>query len=196
VLQQGFNTYAGAADNQIDQANPTKNFGASSLGFIGGSAGTAKRLLIRYDLTSVLTSGNTVVQANLIFTLNNIGGIIFDVTPYVVTQAWVEGFCAGAGCVSNSSWVTYDTGLSWLYPGGDFGAIAGPSATMDTAVAISVPRAVTIYASVVNDWLLTPADNNGVLIKSNDETGGGFMVPYLKEYTTTSSRPVLDLYYY
>jgi hypothetical protein len=48
---------------------------------------------------------------------------------------------------------------------------------------------------VVQDWLDSPVNNNGLILKSTDETNANRVYYYSSESSTTAYRPRLTVYY-
>ncbi len=205
ILRQGDNSYAGTTDNLIDKAIPNKNFGGSSFFVLSASSGNPKRMLVKYDLAGQFAVTNTAVGAEFVLVTNNSNGTAaFGMTPYNLTHYWAEGICSGIGCDGYSSWNNYDAAMSltwvspWTTPGGDFDpAPAGPSSMIIPTGTLGQEYTFRLNESVINGWIQNAADNNGIILKMDDESASsGFITPYTKHIVTISYRPRLTIYYY
>jgi hypothetical protein len=199
VLVNGINGYTGNTDTSLSEATPEGNNGGYGYGFLGRSGGKNSRIIIKYDLSGVLNTSNTVVSAVLKFNLNAINSANqFNVTPSLLTQDWVEGNC-NSGCAYDATWNSYATGHAWAAPGGDYSYAIGPSAPMNPTIPYTMPRSISINADAINAWVQGTVPNYGMLIRADDEgltSGAHYMTLLMSEIGSTSLRPQLDIYYY
>jgi hypothetical protein len=197
TFQQNVNSYTGGKDNTIWQSDPDNNYGGDVSGFAGNLSGSPRRILAYFDLSGVTWNpSNTMIKADILYSLQNISGSSFGVTPYLLTRTWTEGTGYGNVDHTDSTWNSYAAGSPWTNPGGDYGAAAGPSTLMDTSQQAYVKRAVQINTSVINSWISSPSGNYGIVLMSDNETAADYIVTYTNEDYTASNRPKLEIFYY
>jgi hypothetical protein len=158
---------------------------------IGGSL-FARRLLLRFDLTSITDCG-TVARAELTLhfepedTNQTIWLDVREATvPDIFPGSWVEG-SAGSGV----SWLYVDESVTvWDAAGGDFlGLLDSKEVRTDTTVTFELD------ADRVENWIKIPWENDGVLVISR--TGGmeAFLHVYMRETAAVGLRPELTVWY-
>jgi hypothetical protein len=170
VFQQGTDGYTGTTDTYLDPANPatTNDVSSVNIGFFTGST-TNFHGLIKFDLSSIPT-GATVSSAKLTLVLG--GGSMSvgasDVVNIgVVSSAWNENQTYNMGVPSSTP-----SGLSVTQP--------------------SSPVVISGLGSIVQNWVSTPANNNGLMLTTTNDMYIRFQS---SENGTVASRPALEVTY-
>lgn len=191
--------YHGTADAMLkdgpNNALRNGNFGAAQSDTLGAvllsGALYERRLIVRMDLTSI-KSCSKVIAANLSFHVIGPSSDVMTVEAHRVDLAsyedWIEGL---GGLAAGVSWTTIDGGAPWTSAGGDFEstALASVSFTGDTTA--TLPLSTTL----VKAWILTPASNDGVVIKTTDVSRERYAIVFSREYGVPAWRPRLDITY-
>jgi hypothetical protein len=182
-------------DNRLDSANYL-NFGISPTIYAGAITAHIDRILIQFDVSSlvpaVATSGLMYLydEDTALKTQNN-----FTVSAYRILpgNAWPEGTQNGAQAAGESCWAyrQYNT-VNWLGSAGcstagtDYVALAESSATIPDPGAGWRQWSITAAAIA---WL-AGTENNGLLVKADDEaTIGKIIGASAAESTTAAQRP-------
>jgi hypothetical protein len=163
--------------------------------FVGKDPGNVKRGLIEFDVAAAVPAGATIASVTLTLTVGQVagssGGTVVNSGPvqtmslYDEAQAWGEptntvgatsfgGHGHGAAAATgDATWNTaFWSATAWnVAPGGNWTA-----SSVDLADAL-VPGTTGYVASwsspaliaEVQNWLDTPASNNGLLVKDQDE---------------------------
>jgi hypothetical protein len=171
--------YDETADNNILLHLPANNYGTSAIATIGNDGATdVYRALLRFDVSSIVPSTVTVVEAYLIVTMSSV--LNNTINAYAVTQEWEE---------TQSTWNLRQTGLSWAVPGGDAGSLQG------SAYSTTYTATIALSPALVSSWIADPDSNYGVLLKAVNETTTSWSNIFTSEYATASMRPRLVIYY-
>jgi hypothetical protein len=192
-------SYSGTADAVIkdgpNSAMNNGNFGAAPSDTLGSAAISAgfreRRLIIRTDLSSI-TSCSQVLSADLSLRIipPAAGGMTLaaHLTVLSAWKQWVEGT---GGPANGVSWTTIDGTDPWGVPGGDFeGAAFDQEAILvDSVVVFALPTAA------VRNWILAPASNHGIIIRTTDPSLERYAIVCLREYGRADWRPRLDITY-
>ena len=192
-------SYHGTADAMLKNgpSNGLRNgnFGAAPSDTLGSALLSSdffeRRLIIKMDLSSikdcsqVLSAGLSIriaPTASDAMTLEAHRVVLPDYNP------WVEGF---GGLARGVSWTTIDGAAPWTAEGGDFesASIDRKTVSSDTVVTFSLQPAL------VKSWILKPASNHGVVIKTTDISRELFAIVFLREFSTAARRPRLDVTY-
>lgn len=193
-------SYLGTSDAVIrDGAYWTmqsSNDGAAALDTLGlveiGGALYERRLLVRFDLTSITDCGS-VTSAVLTITVqpeDTNRTIWLDAVeatvPETYTGSWVEGFLD-----EGVSWLYVDEGVSqWITEGGDhLGLMDSKAVKADTVVTFELDPAR------VETWIKIPSRNHGVLIKPRTAGLEAFLHVYMRETAAAGLRPELIVRY-
>ena len=176
-------SYQGTVDARLWSGSPTTNYGPSGQNEIGiYDASSIKRLAIQFNVG--LLPSNAIIQAAFV-TIYTTG--IFLGAPqfafYPLTQSFNEG---------QVTWNNRLTGTPWTDAGGTHSSGAVSSV-------VTVTDDLYVYtwelnASTVQSWVDTPAQNYGLLLKSQ-ETGQNQVEMALTEYGTLALRPKLTVIY-
>ncbi len=193
IFQQG--VYPAAYNGQIqssifDSMGGSFYTNSSNPINLGRSApGGIYRALIRFDLTAIPSTKVMVDRAQLIIRTNSAsaGGGAADVKVHRLTNTWQE---------FNNGWSINTASTYWNKSGGDF---ASNTMTVNAAVYDIGPNTTTtieLDASVVQEWVLNPAINYGMLLKSTDENITNYAEIYPSGAAIASNRPMLKVWYY
>jgi len=192
IFQQG--VYPGAYNGQIRSSLATSTGGAyytnsaSPINIGRSTPGGIYRAMIKFDLSAIPSEKVMVDRTQLIIKTNaaSAGGGAKDVKVHRVTNTWQE---------FNNGWVINTASTFWNVSGGDFS-----SNTITTAADYSIPPNSTITIdidpNVVQDWLLNPSSNYGMLLKSTDEYTANYAEIYSSGAVTAANRPMLKVWYY
>ncbi len=187
--------YTGTSDTDILNLAPEVNNGACT-GFDANNTDCeTSRVLLKFDLSSIVPSNVIVKKAYLeLHIISGAGPIGFVV--HELTRSFDEGnSCNAQGA---ASWISATATDVWTTPGGDYNATA-----MSSVLNVpdpSTPQAIVIEinASVVQKWINDPSENSGMIILSSPETGSGTCLGAefaTSESGTASLRPKLTIYY-
>ena len=189
TFQDGVNDYAGTADTNIYDDNPTKNYGADDQLYTrynsnsSGSSGydmnrEGRNILIAFDDIDTALSGRTVTSASITLTVGTVaagGGessaVLFS---YELLSPWNEGTGSGSsGTTGTANWDQRLDSTSWETAGaqGSSDRNQTPINTSDSfavggSESISIGDTITIDipASIVQAWIDNGSTNNGILI--------------------------------
>jgi uncharacterized repeat protein (TIGR01451 family) len=180
-----------SGDTYLTKASASSNYGTcTTFDVAGGSTGALVHGLLMFDLSSIPT-GSTITSATL--TLTNSAGstTATNVSIHQITTSWTEGpgGCAGAASTA-ASWNNRLAGTSWTTGGGDYNA----SAAATTSVAGYAAYTWNLQ-SLVQNWVTTPANNLGALVKLENESIALAKTFNSRENATASSRPTLSITY-
>jgi len=157
--------------------NSTNNFGTSQVNSIGFDGAYKRRVLMKFDLSSIPTSAQ-IIEARLIFYVDNFsfaGSNPFYVGAYKINSDWEE---------LTENWYTHN--------GGDF------STNVYLTAPITSTGSWTIFLiqSWVQEWVNNPASNYGILLKQEIEnTTTDYIVISMKEHPDENCRPYLQVKY-
>jgi len=197
VFQQGISpsdAYTGCSDTILSGGNTVYNYGAWNMILFGLDPGTPYRILIKFDVSSIIPSNVTVTNASLTlsYQLNNGSN---TVTAYALTRDFTEGTEIGGNAGTGASWSTYDGTNSWTAAGGDYGA----AAVSNSVFADGTKQVITLNLdkSIVQGWITSPSSNYGIILIASDETSSvpNWVRFYSKEYATPAMRPALTVTY-
>ena len=191
--------YRGTADAVLkdgpNNALRNGNFGAAQSDTLGAvllsSALYEHRLIVRMNLTSI-RSCSLVLAANLSFHVIGPSSEVMTIESHRVDLAsyadWIEGL---GGLTAGVSWTTIDGGVPWTTGGGDFEgtALASVSFSGETTVTLPVPT------TLVKAWILAPASNDGVVIKTTSISRERYAIVAARENGVPAWRPRLDITY-
>jgi len=148
----------------------------------------ANTTIIKWDLTDISTSA-TVTQATLyLYQTNSRGDTAYDIDVHKITGV--------DPTITTCTWNTYDGTNSWT--GGSNGGLSDIAAAEDSP---SVSLTNDEYKSwdvtdMVGDWVATPANNYGMMVKSDESaTIDSFRTYASSDATNASTRPKLIVTY-
>jgi hypothetical protein len=163
----------------------------------------ARRALIRFDVAGHVPAGATITSATLRINVNQTqsgGGQLAYV--YRVTNAWGEGTSyidgAGGGGAASSNqdatWIhTFYNTSFWNHAGGDYAPVESAFLPMSGAGAYTFSAAQ--IAADAQQWLDSPSNNFGWIIRANAEVSGNAFRFDSRESATASNRPTLTIGY-
>ncbi|MBK7877083.1 MAG: DNRLRE domain-containing protein [Planctomycetes bacterium] len=162
-------TLAPVQDSTLHSENGNLANGAGDFFFTGETAlGAKRRALIRFDVSSALPAGSTIVSASLVLNMSQTAAGPVDVALHRVLASWGEGASdptgqEGAGAaalVGDSTWTQrFFPATPWTTPGGDFAA--APSAVHSVDQGPGDTWSSLQMANDVQSWLNAPATNFG-----------------------------------
>jgi len=158
-------TLTAVADATLQSALPTTNDGTSTLLRILGESAATRRDLVRFDLTS-LASTAAVKVADLKMKISIPPTVSKNHAAHRVTGAtqWTE---------AATTWNSRDGVTAWTAPGADFSATAIDTQPTGTVAGATITWPILtdgIVPNIAQDWLNTPANNLGLLVKDTVET--------------------------
>lgn len=174
-------TLSGQKDTYLNNALPDSAYGPDTVISTGrsSSSGATRRGLIQFDVSSVGKS-KIVLSSRLVATTTSAHDAS-TITAHQVTRAWG----------TNASWNKYDGTNVWTTPGGDHVATAEDSETV-----ASGSTDVTLewhIGKLVQGWVDGSVPNNGLLLKSTNETSASSV--HLRSSTAATSQPYLEIVY-
>ena len=176
-------------DSYIRSSKTTTNYGNSATIQAGGylSGPNQRRALFKFNISEI---PSTAVVQSAIFT-----GVVSSVnssfnkplTFYKVTRSWVEG----NGTTNNDvNWTNALTGTGWTTSGGDYNASALAATTVGASGTFNWD-----ITSTVQTWVTTPANNFGVLLRSDELGSTSQYATFVSREGTQASRPKLTITY-
>jgi hypothetical protein len=181
------NAYTAAATAPIvSNTYANDNYITSTTGWIGYDTVNA-RTLISFDVSSIVPAGVTINSAKLmIYVYSATTTAPMTVGAYSVLKNWT-----GTG----ATWMDYNASPStWTTPGGDYnatpvGTVVVPSTGTNVYYTISLPT------SLVQNWLVNPSQNYGLILKSTVETAGVGVLDINTNAAGEGTRPELIVNY-
>lgn len=181
-----------SSDTYITSANPTTNYGTSTVFDIGenGAAVSVERTLIKWDALSdgTIPSGATILSASLaIYATTDYSTNVRTMRVYRQKRAWVE---------TQATWNIYSTGNNWGAQGGfdatdceqtDIGSLE-----LSASESLNEFKTITLTPSAIQEIVNGTWANNGFLIKMDTETND--MYRYASsDNGTAENRPKLTV---
>lgn len=166
------------ADTYLNDFAPNNNMGGDGGVKVGTagvfSGGSVRRGLLRFDLSG-LPPGATVTSATLTAEMISVpaGFVPSAFRIHRVSAEWGEGAQTGnngaAAAIGECTWNSRQHGVAgWTTPGGDFDAT--PLAATSVSGIGSYSWSSASLASLVQQWLSTPAQNSGLLLATDNES--------------------------
>jgi len=192
-------SYRGTTDavlkNDPDPAAANTNFGSVSSDTLGSvplsTAFYERRLIVRMDISSI-TSCSAVISARLSIRVVPPAPDSITLEAHPVNLPTWKQWTEGLGGVQNGvSWSTIDGAVPWTLAGGDFFAsvLDEQTVTGDSVVTFSLSPAL------VKEWILTPASNHGIVIKTTDVSRARYAIVFERENSRGARRPRLEIAY-
>jgi hypothetical protein len=179
-------------DTNLQQANPTTNYGAVGTFYVGQSAspGTSRELL-KFDLThgtNPPTAGASTISAGTVTLYCESSGATRTVVLYKCLRNWVEG---------SATWNTYDGTNNWTTAGAgsdgnDYSSTGLGSVVVSAATSYDLPLTAD-GVTAVQAWINNPSSNYGFLIKDTTESSVNRFTSI--EGATAANRPKLTFIY-
>ena len=173
------------ADVNVAASTPGRNFGTCDELWVG--AAFTRRTLIKFDL-SLLPSTSTINSATLsLYQYGTAGADTLEVNIHKINNSWIEGT---GTCSSGTS------GITWT--GHTASGFFETSISANTKIS-STPgdKMINISTALVQDWINTPSNNNGILLKLASEPSSGHRSRRFrsKEAANPAERPKLIIGY-
>ncbi|WP_050615353.1 DNRLRE domain-containing protein [Bacillus testis] len=178
-----------AEDTNIRSGFPTQTGGDDLELGAGTSGGNVIRSLVKFDLSSIPVASEILSSSlNLWFSSsNNIAET--TVSMYKMKADWEE---------NQASWTYGKTQTPWVNKGGDY-----VTSNKLGSVTLGIPGNIdenmkkwNLPTNIVQDWLLNPSNNYGVMLKSDTEN-----VNYYKKFVSSEQsiaakyKPLLTITY-
>jgi len=190
-------TYIGTMDAYLEGGSYSiSNYGTSDYLFIGRyiniipSHNGAERFLLKFDLTGFQNQKIKVKKAEITLYSPSVSvyptGTTMTVTPYEITDEWIE---------DEVTWDDKNSSSTWTSAGGDYSGVAGNSVKLND---IDKYYIFNINSSIVQKWIDTPEKNHGLIFISDTESiqQSRYFGFYSKDYTGNEyRRPKLTIYY-
>ena len=113
------------------------------------------------------------------------GGVV-DFTVHKVTNNWV---------INEAGWNNRSSNTYWTNGGGDFDLN-----TMTSSASYDLPAdstlTITLDPSVVQDWMLNPTNNNGLILRTFVTGSANYSEIYSSGAVVAANRPMLKIWYY
>lgn len=165
-------------DTSLSEMSPMLNNGASEELSIIGTASFRRRILLRFDLSSI-PAGTPILAARIELELIDLGdNIVGDLALRVSGQPWVE---------STATWNVRDAATAWTFVGGTVSAIVAVIPAPTGAFTVPVP------VNIPQSWIDAPLTNFGVVITAADETTDTHYHVHASESLVVTARPLLVL---
>jgi hypothetical protein len=192
-------------DNTIYERNVANSNGAGEF-MIAGTTGSPyfNHALILFDIAGNIPANAIIQSAQLTLHLAGTSGHsdLFNIEMHRLTQNWGEGSSnsgtqAGQGApatTGEATWAnTFYPNTFWLKPGGDY--IATPSAIQGVDNTGFYSWSSAQLVADVQNWLTTPEQNFGWLLKSDELNSFQAKKFESRESPVVANRPVLVVTY-
>jgi hypothetical protein len=181
-----------------NNARSLLNYGGSPATFAVGSYGLIARSLIKWDVSSI-PPGSKILSAQMsLYSYQNYIGESITIDAHRVLKPWIEGTLDDQDrqydTPESSCWIEYGNGELWSKPGAD-----GPN-DRATAIISSETNGGTGWYSwditeAVQKWVDGDWANDGLILKSHNETSNNLKMFAPSEYHDERFRPVLVVEY-
>jgi RHS repeat-associated protein len=160
VVDPTLNFAGASADCYLVNASPDTNYcGIGTNLDVGSSGSSVSRALLKWNLDTVPASAIVLDAKMSLYLQSAANGTAVSVGAHHVTSAWDLW----------STWNKRDVTNTWTAPGGDFVAnTAGGNAP--TSVGAAGNWYSWRFTQLAQDWLNGTVDNDGVLLKSENES--------------------------
>jgi len=187
-------------DGHITSLQPTFNNGVNPLIAIGRVGGNNNdRTLIQFDL-STIPVGSTVTSAVLsLYCTHDNASTGSNFTVHRMVRGWVEGTGNYAPTGDGATWNTYNGANNWQTAGAG-GALDSEAASIGSraftaAETLNEFKAWNLTPAKVQEWISGAFDNNGMLMKSDNEVNNTSYYFGSSDYATAAYRPKLVIEY-
>lgn len=197
------NTLVASKDNSIFNENSSNSNGAGSL-FAGLTTGNVsgsqdiRRALIQFDLSGIPPDA-TIFSASLRLHVSKSRSGASDFTLHKISQDWGEGSSSKNGTGESAdpgeaTWSHAKLGTTqWTQAGGDF--LSTISATSSMAGIGNYLWSSDNLTSDIQEWLDTPSDNHGWLLKADESTPSAKKIDS-RDASNSANRPTLTTSYF
>jgi predicted outer membrane repeat protein len=130
-----------------------------------------------------------VDKAELILKTNSSeeGGGAINVKTHKITSPWV---------VMQVGWDNSSNTTSWAFSGGDFSSNTITPNAASYNFAPDTTMTISLDPAVVQDWMMNPSTNYGMLMKVGNESIENYSEIYSSGAVEPSDRPMLKIWYY
>ena len=168
------------ADNLINQAAPTFNYGATAVFAAGeyNSAATLTRALVKFDLSTIPTDA-IIESAKLSLIINSdLSSNARTLRVYRLKKAFTEGTKNGAAPADGATWDTYDGSNNWTAAGAfdtaDCEQTEIGSIVLSATEAVDSTITITLNATTKAELDL----GHGFMLKMDTETDDAYTYRY------------------
>ena len=191
-------------DNTLYQENAGNSNGAGYLFAGKQGGGSVRRALLRFDVAGAVPAGAQVAQVELNLHVSRAG--FADPLPASLHRAladWGEagsnaGERSGAGAPAQPGDATWSHRFyatqTWSAPGADFVAVASATGALGGIGNYTLSSSPGLVADV-QDWLDTPAQNFGWVLRGDESQGSSARRIDSRESITPATRPALRIVY-
>jgi hypothetical protein len=172
---------ASGIDTFNSGVNQTTNYGTDASFYIGMASGQTLRGLLKFDLSTIPT-GTQVASANLYLNCATYS-IAATLKVHKILLSWVE---------AEETYQKRYTGVNWTSNGLGSGTDYTASEMGTIGVSASGIKTIPLDITTVQDWINTPANNCGMLLK-NETEATNYNLWSTSTDATASLRPKLVL---
>lgn len=187
-------TLIASKDTYLQQANPTRNYGATDPLSLRTNVGGQRIPLVEFNL-SALPAGATVNSSNMQYYVSTANANI-TVNLYRLTQNWNEGTASNANCGpgngNGATWDTYNCVNNWATPGGDYDGTTLLGSFVPSPVGGYQTVASANLNSLVQNWMNGSVANNGVILVP---TAASNQTAAIRSRDTVNQEPRLTINY-
>ena len=191
-------------DNTVYSASTTNSNALGENFAVGKSnSGNTHRSLMAFNISANIPTGSVINAASLSLSVSasSPSAGIQPVYLHKLISDWGEGtsFTASTGIgapatTNDVTWIhRFYPATNWTNAGGDFVALASAVTNVNSPAFYNWSSAGMV--SDIQDWLNTPANNYGWLIKGAETANSQSKRVDSRENTTTANRPVLTVNY-
>lgn len=194
-------------DNTLYENNTNDDVLSNGAGqhFFAGMNGTSevRRGVIQFDLSGI-PEGSQIESAELRLYLDRTATpTAISVELYEVLKNWGEGTSDGTrgegrGAIATNGDATWEHTFypdeNWDSPGGDYGSTVITTFDIEDVGSYTWPSTPE-FVTLVQKWLDTPGDNNGLILIGDEVTSGTAKRFSSRQNSTVEQRPVLVVEY-
>ncbi|MBN1523092.1 MAG: DNRLRE domain-containing protein [Spirochaetales bacterium] len=166
--------YTDCGDTYISSGAPGSNFGNNVDLYMGSNGIVRYRILLRFELNEYLPANAVVKKA--VITLVSISNLTdnFTVTAHALASELEE---------TSDTWIAKNTSID-----------STPMGT-GTGIAGNQVLAIELDPALVEEWITSPFDLNGIMLKIENESDVYQQIFYSRNYSIPSYRPMLTVEY-
>ncbi|ANE45480.1 hypothetical protein SY83_03140 [Paenibacillus swuensis] len=148
------------ADTYLRSAQPTTTAAAETTLTAGLGSPNIMRSLLRFELEGIVPVGSKVLSSDMNLWMASVSNNTpINISLHEATTLWSE---------YHASWNIANNGKAWTKPGGDF--VAQPLSTVSGVGQLTSKLQWPVSSNKVNEWINDKTKNNGLLLKSTNET--------------------------